>query len=82
MRDALAGARLRRGLLNIRRRLRLVGGELEIDSVPGDGARMTITAPPQVAPAGECRVRSHSLALEHDGQVELAHVGFRGEGHL
>ena len=36
------------GLTNIRHRLSLVGGKLEIESVPGDGTRVIITAPLRV----------------------------------
>jgi two-component system, chemotaxis family, CheB/CheR fusion protein len=41
-----------RGLLHLRERLRLVGGRLEVQSIPGDGTRITMIAPVRPAAAG------------------------------
>lgn len=42
---ALAGAKRSSGLATISHRLNLVGGSLQIDSTPGNGARITLLAP-------------------------------------
>ena len=41
------------GLFSIRERLGLIGGELQIHSAPGSGARFVLTAPIGAAPEGE-----------------------------
>jgi signal transduction histidine kinase len=51
--DAAAGRGRGFGLFSIRQRLALLGGSLEVATVPGQGARMVLRAPAGPAPAGK-----------------------------
>ena len=41
------------GLFSLRERLNFTGGELKVDSIPGDGTRVTLTVPAREAARGE-----------------------------
>jgi CheY-like chemotaxis protein len=66
------------GLFSIRERLELLGGRMEIDSAPGQGSCITLTAP-----AGQAAFEAPASvpALQPRSQVEqLVSVGASGEG--
>jgi PAS domain S-box-containing protein len=56
------------GLFNVRERLELLGGRLEIDTAPGEGTRVGIVIPPgQSVTAGEMALAQISPALPRHG---------------
>ena len=59
------------GLLSIRERLHLLGGRLEIDANPGQGTRVTITAPLNPEEA-ECMTRQIGILIADDHAVVRA----------
>ena len=55
------------GLVEIRERLALMGGRLEVESAPGRGARLTIVMPRGVDTAGAAAHPRHEQAARHSG---------------